>query len=63
MHGHVLMCRKYRELKKREVEGPERWEFLSSSGLAGPLMQIKVGEPGGDCVLVYDFHFVCFLTQ
>ena len=51
MHGHVLMCRKYRELKKREVEGPERWEFLSSSGLAGPLMQIKVGEPSGDCVL------------
>ena len=34
---------KYRDLRKHEVEGTEQWEFLTSSGLAGPLTQIKVG--------------------
>ena len=40
-YGRVLIW-KYRELRKHDVEGPERWEFLTASGLAGPLIQIKV---------------------
>ena len=52
---------KYRELKKRVVEGPERWEFLTTSGLAGPLTQIKVGG-SGDCVCVYVCVSVMYYT-
>ena len=29
-------------MKRDDVEGAERWEFLTSSGLAGPLTQLKV---------------------
>jgi WD40 repeat protein len=40
-YGRVLMW-KYRELRKVDIEGPERWEFLTVSRLAGPLTAIKV---------------------
>lgn len=33
---------KYKDLGRREVEGTERWEFLTATGLAGPLTQLKV---------------------
>ena len=35
---------KYRDVGKREADGSEHWEFITSSGLAGPLTQLKVEE-------------------
>lgn len=42
-YARVVMW-KYKDIGRREVEGADRWEFLTSSGLAGPLTQVKVGS-------------------